>query len=132
MAALGEAVAKINHDMRNVLSSAVLVSDNLTNSKDPKVARAAPLVNGAIDRAITLCQQLLAYINTPDNVEINQMSMLALIDECRRQLELDVAEVGEPVSSTHVRSFLVQGAILLAQCLAVSTGQALQLRQLGP
>jgi signal transduction histidine kinase len=76
--------------MRNVLSSAVLVSDNLTNSKDPKVARAAPLVNGAIDRAITLCQQLLAYINTPDNVHINQMSMLALVDECRRQLALDI------------------------------------------
>lgn len=90
MAALGEAVAKINHDMRNVLSSAVLVSDNLTNSKDPKVARAAPLVNGAIDRAITLCQQLLAYINTPDNMNINQMSMRALIDECRRQLKLDI------------------------------------------
>ncbi|MBT6257417.1 MAG: HAMP domain-containing histidine kinase [Alphaproteobacteria bacterium] len=90
MAELGEAVAKINHDMRNVLSSAVLVSDNLTNSKDPKVARAAPLVNGAIDRAITLCQQLLAYINTPDNVHINQMSMLALVDECRRQLALDI------------------------------------------
>lgn len=90
MAALGEAVAKINHDMRNVLSSAVLVSDNLTNSKDPKVARAAPLVNGAIDRAITLCQQLLAYINTPDNLNIERMSMLALVDECRRQLGLDI------------------------------------------
>jgi hypothetical protein len=47
-------IGKINHDMRNILSSAVLVSDNLTNSKDPKVARAAPLVNGASDRAITL------------------------------------------------------------------------------
>lgn len=90
MAELGEAVAKINHDMSNVLFSAVLVSDNLTNSKDPKVARAVPLVNGAIDREITLCQQLLAYINTPDNVHINQMSMLALVDECRRQLALDI------------------------------------------
>ena len=56
MAALGKAVAKINHDMRNVLSSAVLVSDNLTNSKDPKVARAEPMDNSAIDREITLCQ----------------------------------------------------------------------------
>ena len=56
IAALGEAVAKINHDMHNVLSSAVLVSDNLTNSKYPKVARAAPMDNGAIDREITLCQ----------------------------------------------------------------------------
>ncbi|MGC6485666.1 MAG: hypothetical protein ACON4P_08365, partial [Candidatus Puniceispirillales bacterium] len=40
LAALGEAVTKINHDMRNVLASAVLLSDSLENSEDPKVARA--------------------------------------------------------------------------------------------
>ena len=90
MAVLGDAVAKINHDMRNVLASAVLVSDQLTDSKDPKVARAAPLVNGAIERAIILCQQLLNYISTPDNLSIEQMPMQNLIDECRRQLDLDI------------------------------------------
>ncbi|MEQ9123600.1 MAG: sensor histidine kinase, partial [Alphaproteobacteria bacterium] len=41
LAALGEAVAKINHDLRNILASAQLVSDSLTDSGDPKVQRLA-------------------------------------------------------------------------------------------
>jgi signal transduction histidine kinase len=90
LAALGEAVAKINHDMRNVLSSAVLVSDTLTASNDPKVARAAPLVNGAIDRAITLCEQLLGYLNTAKELNISETQVEVLLTECRRQLDLDI------------------------------------------
>jgi signal transduction histidine kinase len=94
LAALGEAVAKINHDMRNVLSSAVLVSDTLTASNDPKVARAAPLVNGAIDRAITLCQQLLGYLNTEKELNIADTKMENLLAECRRQLDLEISYDG--------------------------------------
>ncbi|MBL6782931.1 MAG: HAMP domain-containing histidine kinase [Alphaproteobacteria bacterium] len=90
MLELGYAVAKINHDMRNVLASAVLVSDRLTESNDPRVTQAAPLVNGAIERAIILCKQLLAYISTPNNINIERMNMPDLIDECRRQLDLDI------------------------------------------
>ena len=41
LADIGEAVAKINHDMRNVLSSATLVADTLIASQDPRVRRAA-------------------------------------------------------------------------------------------
>ena len=41
LADIGEAVAKINHDMRNVLSSATLVADTLIASEDPRVRRAA-------------------------------------------------------------------------------------------
>ncbi len=94
LAALGEAVAKINHDMRNVLSSAVLVSDTLTASNDPKVVRAAPLVNGAIDRAITLCQQLLGYLNTTKELNIADTKMETILTECRRQLDLDISYDG--------------------------------------
>ena len=94
LAALGEAVAKINHDMRNVLSSAVLVSDILTASNDPKVARAAPLVNGAIDRAITLCQQLLGCLNTEKELNIADTKMENLLAECRRQLDLEISYDG--------------------------------------
>lgn len=61
LAALGSAVTKISHDLRNILATAQLVSDGLANSKDPNVTRAAPRLFGAIDRAVKLCSQTLKF-----------------------------------------------------------------------
>jgi len=61
LAALGEAVVKINHDLRNILSSAQLVSDRLADSQDPRVRKAAPALLHAIDRAVSLCSQVVLY-----------------------------------------------------------------------
>jgi len=61
LAALGTAVTKINHDLRNILATAQLVSDTVGSSDDPKVKRVAPTLLGAIDRAVKLCGQTLAY-----------------------------------------------------------------------
>lgn len=61
LAALGGAVAKINHDLRNILAAARLMSDRLASSTDPKVQRAAPALLGSIDRAVSLCEQTLGY-----------------------------------------------------------------------
>lgn len=61
LAALGEAVTKINHDLRNILASAQLVSDHLAESADPEVRRRAPTVLRAIDRAIGMCSQVMAF-----------------------------------------------------------------------
>lgn len=64
LAALGEAVAKINHDLRNILSSAQLVSDSLLDSGDPKVQRTAPTLLRAIDRSVALCRDVVRYART--------------------------------------------------------------------
>lgn len=61
LAAIGLAVSKINHDLRNMLSSAQLVSDRLTAVSDPTVQRFAPRLIRALDRAIALCINVLAY-----------------------------------------------------------------------
>jgi signal transduction histidine kinase len=61
LAALGEAVAKINHDLRNMLTSAQIASERLALSGDPKVAQALPRLERALDRAITLASDVLAY-----------------------------------------------------------------------
>ena len=55
LAALGTAVAKINHDLRNILSTARLVSDGLADSAAPEVRRVTPRLVAAIDRAVALC-----------------------------------------------------------------------------
>lgn len=61
LAALGTAVAKIQHDLRNVLASAQLASDRLAASNDPTVKMLAPRLIKAIDRAIALTTNTLKY-----------------------------------------------------------------------
>ena len=61
LANLGGAVAKVSHDLRNILTSAQLFSDRLELSDDPKVKRMAPKLVGSITRAVHLCESTLAY-----------------------------------------------------------------------
>lgn len=61
LAELGSAVAKINHDLRNSLASAQLVSEGLSHSEDPRVQRAAPRLRRALERAIELATATLDY-----------------------------------------------------------------------
>ena len=61
LADLGTAVAKINHDLRNSLASAQLVSDSLSRSEDIRVQKAAPRLERALTRAITLATETLDY-----------------------------------------------------------------------
>ena len=51
LAALGTAVSKINHDLRNILASAMVVSDRLEQSQDPEVRHVTPRLLEALDRA---------------------------------------------------------------------------------
>ena len=61
LADLGLAVAKINHDLRNTLTSAQLLSDQVANLDDPKVQRLAPRLVLSIDKAIGFAQSVLDY-----------------------------------------------------------------------
>ena len=61
LAQLGGAVAKISHDLRNILTTAQLFADRLENSEDPVVARAAPKIVNAVGRAVNLCESTLAF-----------------------------------------------------------------------
>jgi signal transduction histidine kinase len=61
LAGLGAAVAKISHDLRNMLATAQLVADRLETSADPAVARTAPKLVNSLARAINLCERTLAY-----------------------------------------------------------------------
>jgi signal transduction histidine kinase len=61
LAALGLAVSKISHDLRNMLSSAQLLSDRLRAVKDPTVQRLVPKLIASLDRAIRLCERTLDY-----------------------------------------------------------------------
>lgn len=61
LAQLGGAVARISHDLRNILTSAVLFTDRIEMSKDPLVRRLAPKLVNSITRAVSLCESTLAF-----------------------------------------------------------------------
>ncbi len=61
LAALGLAVSKINHDLRNMLASSQLLSDQLASVPEPRVQRFAPKLMRSLERAIALCQSTLSY-----------------------------------------------------------------------
>jgi signal transduction histidine kinase len=66
LAALGEAVAKINHDLKNMLTSAQIASERLAALKDPKVSQALPRLERALDRAVKLASDVLTYGKTQE------------------------------------------------------------------
>lgn len=66
LADLGLAVSKINHDMRNILASAQLMSDRLAAVKDPTVQSFAPKLVRTLDRAVAYSEGVLAYGRTQE------------------------------------------------------------------
>ncbi len=61
LAALGSAVSKINHDLRNLLANAMLLSDRLEQSQDPEVRHVTPRLVESMDRAARLCAETLNF-----------------------------------------------------------------------
>jgi len=75
-------VAKINHDLRGILSSALLVSDRLESSDDPEVRRIAPGILDALDRAVQFCERSLKYVGTDrPQMDLCDVTVRATIDE---------------------------------------------------
>ena len=82
LATLGLAVAKINHDLRNILASTQLITDRLTMDKDPKIARIGNRLTRAVDRGITLTGDVLNYsTDTPSILKRENISLSFLIGE---------------------------------------------------
>ena len=63
LATLGAAVAKVNHDLRNTLATAMLASDRLADSDDPEVRKVAPRLYDAMQRAVSLCSRTLNFVS---------------------------------------------------------------------
>lgn len=61
LAQLGEAVAKITHDLRNSLTSAQLLSESLEKSEDPRVQKVVPRLERSLSRATQLATATLQY-----------------------------------------------------------------------
>ncbi|MBV8826127.1 MAG: HAMP domain-containing histidine kinase [Hyphomicrobiales bacterium] len=90
LAALGLAVSKINHDLRNLLASAQLFSDRLSSLPDPHVQRFAPKLMRALERAIDFCQSTLSYGRAQEPPPDRRMTELrACVEEVRDTLGIE-------------------------------------------
>ncbi len=86
LADLGLGVAKINHDLRNILTSAQLLSDQVATLDDPKVQRLAPRLVQTLDRATGFAQSVIEYgresaaLPKPQPVDLHVLADEAAID----------------------------------------------------
>ncbi|MEM6637884.1 MAG: HAMP domain-containing sensor histidine kinase [Pseudomonadota bacterium] len=66
LAQVGSAVAKISHDLRNILTTAQLFADRVEASTDPGVQRVVPKLLNSMSRAVALCESTLAFGKAED------------------------------------------------------------------
>lgn len=89
LAALGLAVSKINHDLRNLLASAQLISDQLGSVDDPRVQRFAPKLMRTLERAIAYCQSTLSYGRAQEAPPMRKrVALKSVLAEVRDTLDL--------------------------------------------
>lgn len=94
LAALGAAVSELAHDLKNMLATAVLVSDRLETSADPAVRRVAPRLVASLDRAIRLCTDTLAFARgRPREARPGPVELAPLVEEVRLSALADAPTV---------------------------------------
>ncbi len=93
LAALGLAVSKVNHDLRNILASAQLISDRMATVPDPTVQRFAPKLIATLDRAIDFCTSTLKYGSAEEAPPQRRRTLLApLVEEVHHTLAIEYHE----------------------------------------
>ncbi|MFJ5488292.1 sensor histidine kinase, partial [Hansschlegelia beijingensis] len=108
LAALGLAVSKINHDLRNLLAAAQLMSDRLGTVSDPTVQKLAPKLIATLDRAISFCQSTLSYGAAQETPPARRMASLAdIVEDTRTALGLATEEAQIGFTTAVERGLLI-------------------------
>lgn len=95
LAGLGAAVAKISHDLRNMLTTAQLLADRIESSSDPAVRRTAPKLVASLSRAIQLCERTLAFGRAEESPpELGVLPLAPLVAEVLENEELASTAAG--------------------------------------
>jgi signal transduction histidine kinase len=96
LAELGLAVSKINHELRNMLTTAQLLGDRLGDVDDPAVQRIAPRLIGTLGRAIEYCGATLAYGRAGERPP--QRHLVGVKEVVADQLDLTKLSDGHPIT----------------------------------
>src|SRR6056297_1043686 len=93
LAQLGGAVARVSHDLRNILTSAQLFTDRIEMSEDPAVKRMAPKLVNSITRAVSLCESTLAFGRAEEPAPV--LTLFNLAELTNEVLEAERLAIGE-------------------------------------
>ncbi len=93
LAQLGGAVARISHDLRNMLTTASMLADRIEMSRDPSVKRAAPKLVNSLSRAINLCESTLAFGKAEEpSPRLSRIRLSALVEDVIENEKLALSE----------------------------------------
>ena len=99
LAQLGAAVAKISHDLRNILTSAQLFTDRIEMSEDPGVKRLAPKLVNSITRAVSLCETTLAFGKAEEpEPRLIRVDLAEIVDDVLASERLAIGEADVSLS----------------------------------
>jgi len=113
LAEVGAATNKINHDLRNMLSTARLLSDRLARSDDERTRALAPTILNTIDRAARLASDAIEYVREKPSPRLADVDLADLVDEVGIALQ----EQGEEKDPNLLRSWVNEiGAGGRARC----------------
>ncbi len=102
LAEVGAATNKINHDLRNMLSTARLLSDRLARSDDERTRALAPTILNTIDRAARLASDAIEYVREKPSPRLAEVDLADLVDEVGIALQ----EQGEDKDPNLLRSWV--------------------------
>jgi len=90
---LGGSVARISHDLRNMLTTASMLADRMEMSKDPSVKRAVPKLVGSLSRAINLCESTLAFGKAEEAPpKLARLRLAAVVEDVVESEKLAIAD----------------------------------------
>lgn len=110
LAQLGGAVARVSHDLRNILTSAQLFTDRIEGSEDPLVRRMAPKLVGSITRAVSLCESTLAFGRAEEPAPmLTRFNLAELVDDVFEAERLAIGEDDVSLSADIPASMTMRG-----------------------
>src|SRR5436190_9745413 len=102
LAEIGSASNKINHDLRNILSTARLLSDRLAHSDDQHTRKFAPTILSTIDRATRMASEAIEYVRDQPTPKLEAFDLADLVDEVGVTLQ----EQGEDADPNQLRNWI--------------------------
>ena len=100
LVALGGAVSKISHDLRNILTTTQLLADSMEMSKDPRVQRIAPKLVNSLSRAVNLCERTLSFGKAEEAEPILALTSLhQLIDDVAEAERLAIGDANVKIAT---------------------------------
>ncbi|WP_425073655.1 sensor histidine kinase [Sagittula sp. S175] len=110
LAQLGGAVARVSHDLRNILTSAQLFTDRIEMSEDPAVKRMAPKLVNSITRAVSLCENTLAFGRAEEPAPaLTHFNLSNLANEVLEAERLAIGEDDVSLSEDIPASLMIRG-----------------------